>query len=280
MTVTAQGLTRATAVLSGLFSVALFWAASRFESDLALAQASDSLVDLTGALVLAWVVTVAQAPGDERHPMGHSRAEPLGALLIAVLAGVLALEVGSAAIASLLEGAQMIPSFLLLGFFGAKVAFKGLVWTFAARRRGPAFSALLVDARNDCLVGVLAVFGFFGARLGTPEVDAWLALPASLWIGWSGVSLARENIDLLMGVAPDPARQKQLLSLAGSIEGVKDAHDLVAHSLGTQLSVHIHITVDGDLSVRTAHDIGEAVRLLLSEEEDVGHCSVHIDPDT
>jgi cation diffusion facilitator family transporter len=211
--------------------------------------------------------------------MGHTRAEPLGALLIALLAGVLALEVGSSAVASLLEGAEMIPSFLLVGFFAGKVLFKAAVWRLAAKRRGPAFSALLVDARNDCVVGVVAVLGFWGARLGTPEVDAWLALPASLWIGWSGFSLARENIDLLMGVAPDPARQRALLRMAASVRGVRDAHDLVAHSLGTQLSVHVHITVDGQLSVREGHDIGEEVRALLIAEEDVGHCSVHIDPD-
>jgi divalent metal cation (Fe/Co/Zn/Cd) transporter len=131
MTVTAHGLTRVTAAASALFSCALFWAAFRFESDLALAQASDSLLDLTGAIVLAWVVNVAREPGDERHPMGHTRAEPLGALLIALLAGVLALEVGSSAVASLLEGAEMIPSFLLVGFFAGKVLFKAAVWRLA-----------------------------------------------------------------------------------------------------------------------------------------------------
>jgi len=29
--------------------------------------------------------------------------------------------------------------------------------------------------------------------------------------------------------------------------------------------------------VQQAHDIGEAVRILIENEEDVGHCSVHID---
>lgn len=278
MTVSAKRLTMATAILSGAFSLGLWFAAVRFESDLALAQASDSLLDLAGAIVLAWVVHVAGAPGDERHPMGHSRAEPLGALGIAALAGILAVEVGMSAVRSLLDEVAVIPSFYLAGLFAGKIAFKAVVWRLAAGGAGPAFSALVVDARNDCLVGALALLGFFGARLGTPTLDAWLALPSALWIGWSGVSLARENIDLLMGVAPDLNRQNQLLAIAASVDSVKDAHDLVAHSLGTQLSVHVHISVQADLTVRQAHDIGEKVRNLLLLEVDVGHCSVHIDP--
>jgi cation diffusion facilitator family transporter len=278
VSVSARHLTRATAVLSACFSAALWIAATRFHSDLALAQASDSLLDVAGAVVLAWVVHVARAPGDERHPMGHSRAEPLGALGIAALAGVLALEVGISAVESLLGKGAMVPSMFLVGLFSAKILFKLVIWRLAARGKGPAFSALLVDARNDCLVGGLALIGFAGARLGTPTIDAWLALPSALWIGWSGVSLARENIDLLMGVAPEPDRQAALLAFAASVPQVVDAHDLVAHYLGTLLSVHVHISVKGELTVRQAHDIGEQVRHLLLEQEDVGHCSVHIDP--
>lgn len=278
MDVSARRLTRATAAVSGAFSVALFWAAFRFNSNLALAQASDSLLDVTGAVVLAWVVAVAQEPRDARHPMGHSRAEPLGALGIALLAGILALEVGSAAVQSIMGGTRVEPSPILVTFFVAKVVFKAVVWVLSSGKKTPAFSALLVDARNDCLVGVLAVLGFIGARFGNPAVDAWIACPAAFWIGWSGFSLAKENIDLLMGVAPDPARQAQLLAIATGSDGVLQAHDLVAHHLGTHLSIHVHIVVDGGLSVRQAHDIGEGVRERLMREVDVGHCSVHIDP--
>ena len=46
-----------------------------------------------------------------------------------------------------------------------------------------------MDARNDVLVGLLALVGYFVARYGWPSLDAWLALPIALWIGTSGVLL-------------------------------------------------------------------------------------------
>src|SRR5690606_32627673 len=182
MRVTAQGLTRVSAGLSGLFTLALGFAAVTFRSDLALAQAADSLLDFSGALLLAWVVHIAQTPGDERHPMGHARAEPLGALAVAALAGILALEVGTRAVNSLLGEPEVVMTWMLLWLFVGKMSFKAVILRLARRTQGPACAALAVDARNDILAACVAILGFLGARAGATWLDAALALPASLWI--------------------------------------------------------------------------------------------------
>jgi ferrous-iron efflux pump FieF len=271
-------LTTYSLVVSLIFSCALFLAFSIYGSDLALAQAADSLLDVLGAIVLAWSVRVAAAPRDERHPMGHSRAEPLGALAIAFVSAALALEVGSTAVSSLTSGVELSPGWGLLALFSTKSLAKLVLLRLASKGRGPAVEALIVDARNDVIVGIGSVAGFFFARAGYHLVDPLLALPIAIWIGWSGFSLAKENIDLLMGVAPPLERQRELLAIAQSIPGVQNAHDLLAQHLGTELSLHVHVEVPGDLTVSEGHDIGELVRLRLLEESDVAHCSIHIDP--
>lgn len=278
MDVSARGLTRVSAAFSGVLALGLGAAAFLFNSALALAQGADSLLDFAAAFLLAWVVHVAQTPGDERHPMGHGRAEPLGALAIAALAGILALEVGSTAVSSLFGTSEVILAWELLGLFAFKAVFKGIIFRLARRGGGAALNALAVDARNDVVICLVAIAGYFGARSGFTKLDAILALPAAVWIGWSGVDLARENVDVLMGIAPSSQRQVELLELARRPLGIIEAHDLVAHSTGTGYSIHVHVTVDGDLTVREGHDLGEEVRLLLLAEPDVSHCSVHVDP--
>ena len=274
----ADVLTGIAALGSILMAGALGGAYVYLRSDLAFAQAADSLVDVAGAIILTLAVRVGRTPRDSRHPMGHSRAEPLGALAIAALATVLAFEVGKSAVATLLGRPDVRLTGLLLGLFVAKVVFKAVLFAYARADRGPAVRALAVDARNDMLVGAVAVIGFFAARFGARSLDAGLALPLALWIGWSGLALGKENIDLLMGIAPSQARQGDLLALAASVPGVIDAHDLRAHYLGSELSVHVHISVPGELTVRQGHDIGEAVRVLLFAESDVVDCTVHVDP--
>ncbi len=264
--------------MSGLFAAGLAAAAHYFHSELARAQAADSFLDFFGAFVLAWVVAVARRPKDDNHPWGHARAEPLGALGVAMLAAMLALQVAQGAFEALVGRSQVVLDSLLLQVFAAKVVFKGTAFVLSRRSSGPALEALAVDAQNDILVGLISVVGYLGMLGGYQSLDALLAIPVAAWIGWSGLSLARENIDLLMGLAPAPERQDELLRLAQGVEGVVEAHDLRAHHLGVQLSIHLHVAVDPTISLQEAHDIGERVRILIEGEEDVLDCSIHLDP--
>lgn len=274
-------LTRFTIAFSLLLVVALYAAFWIYNSQLALAQAADSFMDVFTASVLAYTIAISALPSDENHPFGHARAQPIGALIAAVVAGVLAFEVARSAIEALLEQKRVQLDWLLVVAFACKTLVKGFVMAAARalgkRMASPAMDALRVDARNDVLVSLVAITGFFAARQGWPQLDAILAIPVAAWIGLAGLGLARDNIRLLMGEAPAQERQEALREIARKVPGVLQAHDLRAHFVGTHLHVQIHIVVTADLSLRSAHDIGEAVRLRLENEADVGHCAVHID---
>lgn len=278
---TRTALTKWTAALSGLLAagmIAAFWI---LHSQLALAQGADSLFDVATASMLLWAVRVGQEPPDAEHPFGHHRAEPIAALVAAVMAGVLAIEVIRSALGALWSGDHARLELWLVGVFGAKVAAKVIIGQLARassrRQASPAMDALAVDARNDVLVSTLAIAGFVAAKMGWPALDAWLAIPAGLMIGWAGYELAAENISLLMGRAPDADRIRVLEAMAREIEGVRDVHDVRAQFLGTHLQVYLHVVVAPTLSVLEAHDIGEAVEKRLEGESDVHHCFVHID---
>jgi len=250
-------------------------------SQLALAQAADSLADCILALALLWAIHVAAAPADENHPHGHHGAEPIAALVTAVLAGVLAMEVVSSAVGALARGDHPILSWSLAIAFGVKLAFKVAV-SLAARmlqrtRRSPALHALEVDARNDCFVSLLGLVGFFAARFDSEGWDAYLALPVGVYIGYSGISLARENIRLLMGEATDDAHRLRYEKLAGSVPGVRRVASLTAHHHGAHVVVMVAIVVDSDLTVRAAHDVGLGVERRLLAEAEVVQCIVHVD---
>jgi len=263
-------------LVCGLFSVYLL-----YDSQLALAQAADSFLDVFTAGVLTVAIYVAALPRDENHPFGHHRAEPLGALVTAVVAGVLCIEVARSAITALIQGSEPKMEWPLAALFGGKLLIKSVIvligWRMLKLGAGPGISALTVDARNDVLINSVALAGFFAARSGWPQLDSWLALPTVAWIGFSGYRLASENMKLLMGEAPPLARQDALLTIAKSCAGVLTAHDLRAQHIGTKLQVHVHVIVDENLTVKQGHDIGELVRIKLEDEPDVSSASVHVD---
>ncbi|HXS19004.1 MAG TPA: cation transporter, partial [Polyangiaceae bacterium] len=108
MTTSAESrLTLLTLVGSGFLSVALLGAYISYHSQLALAQFADSLLDVMTASVLAWTVRLSAKPEDKDHHFGHKRAQPLGALVTAVLTGVLAAEVVQHAVTALMDGASV-----------------------------------------------------------------------------------------------------------------------------------------------------------------------------
>lgn len=274
-------LTAASIGLGVLLSAMLIGAYVVYTSQLALAQAADSFTDTFTALALLYSLRVSAAPADENHPGGHHRAEPIAALLAAVLAGVLAVEVFRNAVTALHAGDRAQLEIPLAVAFTIKIAAKSVLSRLAGRHHritgSPALRALQVDARNDVLVGVLALAGFFGAYWGWPTLDIWLAMPIAVWIAASGLALGAENIRLLMGEAPPMERQRELLTLALGVDGVLSGHDFAARYDGVQLQVTMHVVVDEGLSLRAAHDVAEAVEARLRDQQDVLSAMVHVD---
>lgn len=270
--------------VSALLFVLLGAAHVAFGSELALAQAADSLADVLTASALIWAIRLSQRPPDRDHPFGHQSAQPIAALVISVLTGVLAAEVLREAIGAILAGSAPTVTTSLLAVLSAKAALKavfaGLALS-ASRRRAPALYAFFIDARNDVILGVTSVVGLgLSTWLGIPTLDAWLAIPVAGWIAWSGVSLGRENASLLMGAMPTADRIDTIRSLARSTPGVRRVASVQARHHGNEIHVWLEIRVDPELTVREGHDIGEAVERRLLAEEDIYRADVHIDAAT
>lgn len=262
------------ALLSAGLAIALGFAAFRAQSQLGLAQAADSLLDVGAAILLAWSARVAREPRDDNHQLGHTRAEALGALAVATLALLLGFEVIQQALWALLAGAAPETGDLM-PIVVVKVMLKlGIFWA-ARGGKSPALGALRVDARNDILVGMLSLTGLAVTHFGYAGVDAWFAIPLGAYIVRSGVGLAAENTALLMGEAPSKARQQELHAL------VRDALpkqarllEMRAQHLGPEIAVEVEIELPEDCLLGDATRVTERVRAELEREVDVLHAAV------
>jgi cation diffusion facilitator family transporter len=273
----ALALTLANALLCAVLLFGYFTS----QSLLALAQAADSVVDVLLSTLLYVAARVARQPKDSGHPHGHRAAEPIAALITAVVATVMAVELVLAAIERLLGNTQVDPHFMLLAAFGAKGLVKFIAALVARRMlsRGgsPVAAALWVDSRNDTLVALVAVSGYFLASSGRPTWDAWLTLPIALWVAWTAWDLARRNITLLMGAAASPARHRELTRIVEGVPGIRNFGELVARYHGTHLEVSLHLVLEPTLPLGDAHRLGDAVVEALEAQGDVSRASVYFD---
>ncbi|PRQ08091.1 cation diffusion facilitator family transporter [Enhygromyxa salina] len=269
--------------LSVVFLIFLSAVYAYFGSILALSQAADSIIDVLTSSAILFSLRVGAKPADRNHPRGHHRAEPIAALIAAVLAGVLGIEVVRAAVMALLTNADPHMHWLVALAFACKLLGKlgvfGTANILHERAQSPAVRALAIDARNDVLVCSLALVGFLAARYGWSAWDAWLAIPAGIWIGWSGLELAIDNVRLLMGEAAPEARQRALRATADGMPHVRASHDWKVRYEGAGLEVSVSIVLDEQLALREAHDIAVSVEQRLLAEPDVVSVTVHIDVD-
>src|SRR5512137_2886387 len=69
-----------------------YWAGTRFGSVAMVADAWHTLSDTLTSVVVVVGFFIASRPADRGHPFGHGRAEPIGAVIIATLLAVVAVN--------------------------------------------------------------------------------------------------------------------------------------------------------------------------------------------
>jgi divalent metal cation (Fe/Co/Zn/Cd) transporter len=75
--------------------------------------------------------------------------------------------------------------------------------------------------------------------------------------------------------------EAEILRLAASVPGIAEPHDLRTRRLGNHYAIELHILMDGDITLREAHDKASAVEdLLRSHYGPDTHIAVHVEPKT
>ncbi len=253
-----------------------------FGSVALIADAAHSIGDLVASIVvLIWGDRRFDDP-DSTHPHGHARIEPLTALFVGAVIIVLGLSLLYESVRGILYGTEAVFSYLLLGALGFAIADMYLVYRYTdhvnASLNSTALTALAKDCLNDLYTSFAAVVGVIGLLFGYPMLDPIAGGLVSLLVIYQGIEIGRENVSYLVGTAaPEEHRTDVQATLLGhpAVEGV---HDLIVFYDGTVLEVEAHVEVDGDLTLREAHDIETELGTMVRDLEAVGDSHIHLDP--
>jgi cation diffusion facilitator family transporter len=135
-----------------------------------------------------------------------------------------------------------------------------------------------VHSRIDGFVSAGALVGLIGVALGYPKADPIAALAITAVIVWVTIGTAR-GVILRVVDAVDPELIEGIEHSARAVAAVIDTHDVQARWAGRSLLVNLHVSLDQDLTLHEAHDIGEDVRhAILHDVEGVSQVNVHFDP--
>jgi len=250
-----------------------------------IADAVNSLGDVFTSVVVLVALRVAQAPADEEHPYGHSRAEAIAGSNVALLVMLSALFVGYEAINRFTVDHGLPPSWTLW-IAGANVVIKEALYRYKmiiGRRIGS--SAVIANAwdhRSDAMCSLAVFIGLTVVRVGGPPwiwADEAAALVVVAMILWTGAVLFRNSASELMDVQADGDLVKQIREAAAAVPGVAGIEKLWVRKSGLEFLADMHMEVDPQMSVAEGHAIGHDVKdRLLKQFPMLRDVLVHLEP--
>jgi cation diffusion facilitator family transporter len=246
-------------------------------------EAINSLADSVYSVVTVAGLYLTTRPPDFEHPHGHERIEPFVSLFVALGVFAAGLGVLYQAVRSIVAGdIAVTQNFAAVGILVATVAIKyGLyryVGAISDEHNSPALYATAIDNRADVLTASAALVGVVGATVGFPILDPVAALVVGVGILYTGVEIVRDNVNYLVGRAPPADLRARIVRRALAHPDVAGAHDVIAHYVGPEIDVSLHIEVEGDRTLREAHDIESAVVESIRALPEVDDVFVHVDP--
>ncbi|MBU2099797.1 MAG: cation diffusion facilitator family transporter [Candidatus Micrarchaeota archaeon] len=247
-----------------------------------IADSLNSLSDIFSSSLALIAVKISDKKPDEGHPFGHQRIESIAGLIIGILVAVIGVETAKEGLMKLFFGNEIRFGLAALIVLAITIALK-LFLAFYTKRiaektKSMALHAVSQDSRMDVLISITALIGVFGAVNGFPFLDPLMALVISVYIVWTGIKIALENSNLLIGKAPKKELIEEIKRKALEVEGVKGVHDVRAQHLGVLVQVEVHIELNEKLSVQQAHSIGKNVQYALEAMKEIDRAFIHLDP--
>jgi cation diffusion facilitator family transporter len=278
-------------VVNVLLSIIKMVAGILGRSSALIADSVHSISDLSTDVVLLVGIRAASKPEDENHKYGHGKIETLITLTVGVFLLFVGIGILYTAIRNILNvigGEDLeVPGTIAVAAAAISMISKECVYWYT-RRVGQRIGskALIANAwhhRTDSLSSLATFLGVGAAIILGGKwaiLDPIAALLVTLLIFWVSIKLVKESLNDLLEGSLDKETEKSIMSIASSIKGLKEPHNLKTRSLGNRIAIDIHIKVEKDLSVKEAHEISlDLERSLRSEFGEETFVNIHVDPD-
>ncbi len=246
------------------------------------ADAVNNLSDASGAVVTLVGFRMAEKPADRDHPFGHARVEYIAGLVVSALILLVGAELAKSAVEKILHPAPVDISPVTMAVLAVSVAVK--LWLSRFNRAlgrqidSAALMATAADSRNDALSTGAVLLSALVSRHTGWGIDGYTGLAVALFILWSGIGIARDTVNPLLGQGADPALGQALAKMLTANPKVLGFHDLMVHDYGPgQRFGTVHVEMDAREDPLLCHDIIDGLERSCLDELKV-HLCIHYDP--
>jgi len=255
-----------------------------------LAEAAHSGLDLMAAVMTFLAVRISGKPADSNHLYGHGKAENLSGLFETLLLLVTCFWIIYEATHRLLYHATDVEvnywSFtVMITSIVVDISRSRILYRAAKKYNSQALEADALHFSTDIWSSGVVILGLVCVKISerVPSLaflrtaDSVAAMMVGLIVVYVSVKLGIRTIQALLDVAPSGI-EKKIVSAVEVLPGVTGCHNVRVRYSGPQLFVDIHILVDGNQTLKEAHNLTEEIERTIQKLVPNADVTVHPEP--
>lgn len=248
-----------------------------------LSSLIDSLADLFASSITFLAVRYSSQPADCSHRYGHGKAEALSALLQSAF-------IAGSGLFVMVDGINRLftPQPIVQAGVGMAIMLISLVLTLvlityqryvARQTRSQAIAADSAHYTVDIITNLSIILTLAVIKLWDLSwFDIVTASVISAYLIINAYKLAYNAVSMLLDKELSEDIRSDIRKIVMSCAHIKGMHDLRTHDLGSNYMFELHLELDGNLSLNTAHKYCDEVEAQLRLKYPQAQIIIHEDP--
>ena len=247
-----------------------------------VADGLNNMSDAASSAVTLIGFKLAEKPADREHPYGHARFEYLASLVVSAMILVIGLELAQKSVEKIKNPIPVEFSCVTLAVLVFSILMKSGMAVFNSRMGKKIQSTTLIataaDSRNDVVTTTAVLLATLAEHFFGWKADGPMGILVSLFVLYSGVTLAKETISPLLGEGADAKIRTELMNYVKGHPLVLGCHDLMVHDYGPgKCYASIHVEMDKDVDPMKCHDVIDHIERECLEKFGT-NLVIHYDP--
>jgi cation diffusion facilitator family transporter len=250
-----------------------------------VADGVDSSSDIITSIITLITARILTKPPNKKYPYGYEKADTIATKLLSFIIFFAGAQLLITTIKKLVAGGNtQIPSKLAIYITIISIIGKLLLSLHQFRAGKKTGSSMLIangkNMQNDILISSSVLAGLvFIFVFKLPILDTIFALAVSLWILRVAFQIFRQTSLELMDGTKDCTIYNKIFEAIEAVEGAHHPHRVRARNIGHKVMIAIDLEVEGDITLRKAHEIAHKVEeSIKSHIENVFDVAIHIEP--
>ena len=251
-----------------------------------VSDAIHSMSDVFATFIAFLGVKMSQRKADKNHPYGHERMECVASIILGVILLVTGLGIGFTGMKKITAGNYSeLTSPETIALVAAVVSIlvkEAMFWYTRHYAKILDSAAFMADAwhhRSDAFSSIGSLIGIGGAMLGFPVLDPIASVIICCFILKVAYDILKDALDKMLDTSCSEEYEQELSEYIRMQEGVIRLDLLRTRMFGNKIYIDTEIAVDGDMTLKDAHDIAERVHDKVEQKfPNTKHIMIHVNP--